>query len=111
MQGKGNSNDAGSNPGDLIVKVSVKEDPYFKRDAFDIITDGNITISQAVLGDDINVRTLVGQKNIHVAGGTQDGDKVILHGLGVSKLPPNQGQKGDHIVNLRIMIPTKLTDK
>jgi molecular chaperone DnaJ len=45
MQGKGNANDAGNNFGDLIVKVSVKEDPYFKRDGYDILTDAHLTIA------------------------------------------------------------------
>ena len=60
MQGKGNVNDSGNSFGDLIVKVTVKEDPYFRRDGYDILTDAHISISQAVLGDNIQVRTLAG---------------------------------------------------
>ena len=30
--------------------------------------------------------------------------------MGINKLPPYQNQLGDHIVNLKIQIPTKLTD-
>lgn len=30
--------------------------------------------------------------------------------MGINKLPPYQTQQGDHIVNLKIQIPTKLTD-
>jgi molecular chaperone DnaJ len=37
--------DVGSNPGDLVIKISVKPDPYFRRDGFDINTDANISIS------------------------------------------------------------------
>lgn len=39
LQGKGHVSDVGSNPGDLIIKVTVKPDPYFQRDGFDISTD------------------------------------------------------------------------
>ena len=89
MQGKGNVSDVGNNPGDLIIKINVKPDPYFRRDGFDIITDANISISQAVLGDNIDVRTLTGQRSVKVSAGSQDGDKIRLPGLGINKLPPN----------------------
>ena len=36
----------GEAPGDLIIKVNLKSDPYFKRDNYDIYTKLYITISQ-----------------------------------------------------------------
>jgi len=100
-------NDSGSNPGDLIIKVNVKPDNYFKRQDFDIVTDAFLTIPQAVLGDEIEIKTLTGTKSITVPPGVSEGQKARLKGEGVTKLAPNQHQKGDHLVNFRIVIPTK----
>lgn len=92
MSGKGNVSDAGTNAGDLIIKISVKPDPYFRRDGFDITTDANISISQAVLGDTVEIRTLTGTKKINIPAGSQDGEKVRIAGMGINKLPPYQNQ-------------------
>jgi hypothetical protein len=36
----------GESPGDLIIKINLKPDPYFKRDNYDIYTKLYLTISQ-----------------------------------------------------------------
>lgn len=109
--GKGNKGENGGSAGDLLIKVSVKSDPYFRREGFDIYTDVPITISQAVLGTKIEVRTLSGSRTINVPIGTAHGAKVKLPGEGVTKLAPNNGQKGDHYVVFSVYIPSKLTSE
>ena len=32
--------------GDILIKINVKPDPYFRRDNFDIFTTSYVTISQ-----------------------------------------------------------------
>lgn len=87
---KGNLNETGTNPGDLIIKINVKSDPYFIRDNYDVIVPYYLTISQAVLGSKINVKTLDGNSaEINVKPGTQHGEKHIMRGMGINKLPPN----------------------
>ena len=44
MSKKGNFSLRGD-AGDLLIKVKVKPHPYFKRDAADIITEKQITLS------------------------------------------------------------------
>jgi len=51
MNGKGHVSKHGP-PGDLMIKIRVKEHPYFKREKFDIHTDKYITVSEAILGGD-----------------------------------------------------------
>ena len=46
---KGNRGEGGGAAGDLIIKINVKPDPYYKREGFDIHTDANLTISQVFL--------------------------------------------------------------
>jgi len=62
------------------LKIVVLDDPYFKRDNFDVITDHHITISQAVLGFTSRIKTLYGEREISIKPGTQHGTKYRLSG-------------------------------
>lgn len=105
---KGHFSSGGQN-GDLFVKIKVRPHPYFKRDNFDIHTTNSITISQAVLGGKIKIKTLSGDVMLTLDSGTNDGDTKKLLNYGITKLPPNQTQKGHHYVKFKIVVPTKLT--
>ena len=81
VQAKGSESETGSNsPGDLILKVVVQEDLYFKRDLYDVYTDHHVTISQAVLGCKIKVRGLYSEREINLQPGVQSGTKYRLSG-------------------------------
>lgn len=60
LSGKGNVSESGGNPGDVLLRVNVKPDPYFKREGFDIYTTSYLNISEAVLGTKVDVKTLYG---------------------------------------------------
>lgn len=96
-------------PGDLIIKISVRPDPYFKREGFDVLTNAFVSIPQAVLGVSLEVKTLYGNTKVEVPPGTADGQVMRLKGQGITKLAPNQHQKGDHLITFKIAIPTKLS--
>lgn len=61
--------------GDLMVQIKVKPHPYFKRDGSDILTDQYITVSQAILGAELNIKTLYGDVKMKVDPGTQNEEK------------------------------------
>lgn len=111
ISGKGNKGERGGSSGDLIVKINVTPDNYFKREGFDIYTELSISIGQAVLGGIAEVRCLNGNRNINIPAGTASGKKIRLPNEGITKLPPNHTQKGDHYVILNIRIPNKLSEK
>jgi molecular chaperone DnaJ len=77
MNGKGHVSPHGP-PGDLMIKVRVKEHGYFKREKFDIHTDKYITVSEAILGSEASVKTLNGDVNVTINPGTQHNDKKRL---------------------------------
>ena len=110
MNGKGNVSPHGP-PGDLMIKVTVRDHPYFKRDKYDIHTDKYITVSQAILGGSTKVKTLTGEIDLEINAGTQHNDRKRLVGQGITKLPPNHRQKGDHYVSFKIEIPRVLSDE
>lgn len=109
VAGRGNHGENGGPAGDLIIKVTVRPDPYFRRQDYDIYVDVPLTISQAVLGTRMDVRTLSGKKTIQVPPGTVHGAKLRMPGEGVTKLSPNQHSKGDQYVVFAVVIPTTLT--
>ena len=53
-------------PGDLMIKLTVKPHSYFKRDKQDILSDCIITVSQAILGDSVEIKTLSGNVKVKV---------------------------------------------
>lgn len=77
MSGKGHVSNHGP-AGDLMIKVKVKDHPYFKRDKFDIHTDKYISISQAILGGEATVKTLTGETKVTINPGTQHNDRKRL---------------------------------
>ena len=102
--------DAGSNggpAGDVIVHVTVKADPMFERDGYDVTIHVPITFSQAVLGDDVEVPTVDGRIVQHIPEGTQSGTKFRLRGQGIQYL--NGRGRGDQYVIVDVEIPKKVT--
>lgn len=53
-----------------MIKVNVKPHPYFKREKQDIHTDYILSLSSAVLGDSVTIKTLYGDVKVKVAPGT-----------------------------------------
>ena len=74
-----------------------------------MLTNAFVSIPQAVLGVSLEVKTLYGNTKVEVPPGTADGQVMRLKGQGITKLAPNQHQKGDHLITFKIAIPTKLS--
>ncbi len=60
MAGKGNAGQNNGQPGDLIIKLKIKEDTKFIRDNYDVTTNEHISLVDAVLGCEINVQLIDG---------------------------------------------------
>jgi len=95
--------------GDLLIKIRIKPHKYFRRDGRDIHTDRKITISQAVLGDIIEVTTLYGKKKIPIHSGTESGTVHKIVGYGLEHPSSLNNSKGNHYIHLLLDIPSKLT--
>lgn len=62
------------------------------------------------MGGKIKVPTYDGgSTQVSIPSGAQNHDEVKLRNEGIPKLPPNQFQKGDFIIRLKVKMP-KLTD-
>ena len=96
----------GGPAGDLYVTVSVRPDPVFERDGYNIYVDIPITFAQAALGDEITVPTIDGKVSYTIPEGTQSGTTFRLRGKGVQELG-GRG-RGDQYVKVSVEIPKKL---
>ncbi|MGO3153623.1 MAG: DnaJ C-terminal domain-containing protein [Galactobacter sp.] len=103
-KGKGQAGAAG--PGDLMVKVRVKEHPFFKRDGNDITVHVPVTFSEAALGGQITVPTIHGDHvKVKVPSGSPSGKTLRLRGRGVKTAK----KSGDMYVVLDVAVPSRLS--
>jgi molecular chaperone DnaJ len=107
VTGKGNSLGKNSEKGDLYITVRVAPRPGFNRDGRDILSNVEISFTQAALGCKLKVETLDGIEEIKIKPGTQPNDKIILRSMGMVEL--NGYIRGDHIINVNVKIPKKLS--
>ena len=106
LRGQGDAGLNGGPNGDVIVICSVKADPMFERDGYDVWVTVPITYSQAVMGAEVVVPTVDGKVEYTVPEGTQSGATFRLRGKGIQYLG-GRG-KGDQYVRVTVEIPKKL---
>ncbi|MDA0336286.1 MAG: molecular chaperone DnaJ [bacterium] len=107
LRGQGDVGPRGGPTGDCLAFIEEKEHDQFTRQGNDILLRMPITISQAALGDDIEVSTLHGAVRMKVPEGTQSGRVFRLRGKGV---PDVDGRgHGDELVEIMVWTPTNLS--
>lgn len=91
------------------IVVSVRPHNKFVREGQDIITEEEISMVQAAVGDIIEIKTVDGSVKLKIPEGTQPGALIRIKGHGVANV---QGRnKGDHYVRIKVSIPKKLKGK
>lgn len=107
LAGQGEAGYRGGPPGDLLIVVHVKPHEFFSRQGADVLCEVPISFVQAALGDEIEVPTLEGPVKLRIPEGTQSGRVMRLRGKGIQDV---RGYgRGDQLVTLRVVTPTKLT--
>lgn len=104
FEGKGHAGKNGGPYGDLYVVVRIKPHRVFERKGDNLYTDVNIKLTEAVLGAEVEVPTLSGDKvSVKVPPGTKHGDVIRVEGKGMPKLR-GKGM-GDLFVRVHIDVP------
>jgi molecular chaperone DnaJ len=109
VPGKGRPAPAGGQPGDLFVRVHVREHPIFTGEG-----KGNlrvvvpVTYPEAALGGKVQVPTLDGSVTVKVPPGTTTGRVLRVKGRGA---PKPGGGKGDLLVQVDVDVPRRLNKK
>jgi molecular chaperone DnaJ len=107
LTGEGEAGPPGTPPGDLYVEVRVREHPIFQRDGDDLHCEVPIRISQAALGDTVQVPTLNGETEIRIPAETQSGKLFRLRGKGVKSV--RSRSEGDLYCRVVVETPVNLT--
>src|SRR5204862_3513959 len=109
LSGRGHAGEGGGPPGDLYVRVHVRQDERFVRDGQDLVTAVDVPAPAAALGTRVEVPTLDGATEIELPAGVQPGETVTLRGRG---LPPlRRGPTGDLRVLVPVVLPRRLSEE
>ncbi|GAB4434782.1 MAG: molecular chaperone DnaJ [Anaerolineae bacterium] len=111
LSGEGESGAYGGPPGNLYVVIKAKNHAYFRRQDDTVHLELAINITQASLGDEVEVPTLDGNELMTIPAGTQTGDTIRLRGKGVPRLRRDgtTSSRGDQLVTIQVRTPTNLT--
>ncbi len=110
VSGEGDAGTNGGPAGDLFVVIHVKSSEYFKRDGINVFSKLEISPAQAVLGDEILVKTLDGEAAVKIPAGCQNGNTIKIKGAGVPVLS-RPTQRGDQILIVNVVIPSAVSEE
>ncbi len=105
FSGRGDAGLRGAPAGDLYLEFQVKPHKYFVRRSANVYLRLPLTISQAALGDTIEVPTIDGKAKVKIPAGITHGTEIRLSGKGITKL--NTNSKGDQFLQVEIAVPQK----
>lgn len=110
IAGKGEPSPYGGPSGDLYIKSKVLDNQVYDVQAQDLYINGDIKLSEAILGTNISVPTLSGKElKLKIPAGTKHKTKMRLSGHG---LPHMHGKgQGDLYVRIHVNMPKRLTKK
>ena len=106
--GQGRPGRSGGAAGDLLLVVTVAEDPNFERDGDNLKTDVTADLYTAILGGEVTVPTLTGDVKLKIPPETQPGRVFRLREQGLPFLRDPQ-KHGDLLVKVQVSLPTHLT--
>jgi molecular chaperone DnaJ len=106
IQGEGEAIPDGET-GDLIVRVRVEPHKLYRRDGIDLYCDARISMVDATLGTEINVKTLEHTEKLKIESGTQPNSILKIKSQGLPS--QNSNRRGDLFVRVVVEIPKKLS--
>ncbi len=106
---KGHAGQRGGDVGDLYITVQVEPHEAFRREGEDLHTVVSIGVHEAALGARIEVPAPDGPARLRVPPGTQTGQRFRVRGRGAPS--PRDGERGDLVVEVKIMLPRVLDER
>lgn len=106
--GQGKPSKNGGKNGDLLIEINIKEDKKFTLKGYDLYTNLLLTPWEASLGTKIEIQTIDEKTKIFIPQGIQSGETIKIPQKGYKK---GNGQRGDLIAEVKIMVPKKLSDE
>lgn len=110
LSGEGEAGQRGGPNGDLYIFLSVKPHPFFQRDGADLYCRVPISMVQAALGGEFNLRALDGSEaRVRIPEGAQSGRQFRIKGKGMPVL--RSRDTGDLHVQAVVETPQSLTKR
>ncbi len=109
INGKGNAATGGGIDGDLLILIEEEQHAELTRQDQHVIYNLVISVSDAILGNSVEVPTIDGKAKITVEPGTQSGKILRLRGKGFPEV--NGYSTGDQLIQIHIWIPKKVSDE
>jgi len=106
---EGEAGARGGPSGDLYVHVRVRPHEFIKREGDDLYCEVGVDMVQAVLGGEIEVKTVDGPEEVMIPTGTQPNDIITLKRKGSPRL--RGGGRGNMHLICKVEIPTKINSK
>jgi len=110
IAGAGDNAYQGAPAGDAMLSVRVLPHARFQRNGLDLIEQITISAWEAMLGKDVEVQTISGEKiTVRIKEGTQPESFLRIQGYGMPHLN-NPSVRGNHMILIKIQIPNNLTE-
>ncbi|MBC7340637.1 MAG: J domain-containing protein [Firmicutes bacterium] len=99
----------GADGQDVYLRVHVRPHAVFTRQGDDLVRELPVSLTEALLGAEVEASTLDrGRVKVRVPPETQNGALLRLRGLG---LPRRDGGRGDLLLRVRVVLPTRLGER
>ena len=109
LRGQGGAGRNGGPAGDLLISVTVRPHPFFKREGTSVYLDHPVTFLQATLGAELEIPTIDGKVKWNLPAGTQPGTTFRLRGKGIPSV--NGRGRGDQYVQVTVEVPRNLSKR
>lgn len=110
IKGQGGKGVNGGPSGDLYISIKILADKNFKREKNHLKTILDVDLYTAILGGKLKVKTLQKEISIKIPKNIQSGKVLRIKGKGMP-VYGKENQFGDLLVELKVKLPTKLSEK
>jgi curved DNA-binding protein len=115
LASQGSPGQSGGPPGDLLLHIKLApHDRFTVENQHDLLTKLPVTPWEAALGSKLTAKTLDQDVTLTLPPGVASGARLRLRGKGMTHRPIGKDptpQRGDLLVEIRIVVPKELTDK
>ena len=102
--GQGKPGSSGGKPGDLFIRVKIKNDERFELEGYDLKTNLYLTPWEAALSTKVTINGINEDVSVYVPAGIQSGEKIEIENRGYKD---GKGGRGKLILDTKIMIPKR----
>lgn len=109
VAGMGGAGAQGGPAGDVYIVTRVRPHPYFERKGDNLHSEAKVTVTEAALGEKIEIATVDGMVSLTLPPGVQTGQQLKLKGKGVPHL--GGAGKGDQYVTVQVVTPSGVGER